>query len=92
MEVETASTEALPETETEGPLLLDHSRASECVQTSFLRSAGIIGISIGWVGLRVRDFPLEPDLFRSTFQSSNPIGQYIIHNYMRICTVALTTP
>jgi len=29
---------------------------------------------------------------RSTFQSSNPIGQNIIHNYMRICTVALTTP
>jgi len=22
------------------------------------------------------------ELFRSTFQSSNPIGQYIIHNYM----------
>ena len=32
------------------------------------------------------------DLYRSTFQSSNPIGQNIIHNYMRICAVALTTP
>ena len=25
------------------------------------------------------------DLYRSTFQSSNPIGQNIIHNYMRRC-------
>ena len=25
------------------------------------------------------------ELFRSTSQSSNPIGQYIIHNYMRRC-------
>ena len=29
---------------------------------------------------------------RSTFQSSNPIGQYVIHNYMHICAIALTTP
>jgi len=32
------------------------------------------------------------DLSRSTFQSSNPIGQNIIHDYIRICAVALTTP
>ena len=32
------------------------------------------------------------DLSRSTFQSSNPVGRNIIHNYMRICAVALTTP
>ena len=32
------------------------------------------------------------ELFRSAFQSSNPIGQYIIHAYTRICAVALTTP
>jgi len=32
------------------------------------------------------------DVSRSTFQSSNPIGRNIIHNYMRICAVALTTP
>ena len=31
------------------------------------------------------------DLSRSTFQSSNPIGQYIIHAYIRI-RIALTTP
>lgn len=46
--VETASTEALPETETEGPkrtLLLDHSRAPECVQTSFCTVR-----DIDWVG------------------------------------------
>lgn len=57
MEVETASTEALPETETEGPkrtLLLDHTRVRADI---VLHSAGI---SIGWVGLRVRDFPSEP--------------------------------
>ena len=29
---------------------------------------------------------------RSAFQSSKPIGQYIIHIYTRICVVALTTP
>ena len=29
---------------------------------------------------------------QGTFQSSNPIGQYIIHNYMCICTNALTPP
>ena len=32
------------------------------------------------------------ELFRSAFQSLNPIGQFIIHNYTRICAVALTTP
>jgi len=32
------------------------------------------------------------DVSCSTFQSSNPIGRNIIHNYMRICAVALTTP
>jgi len=32
------------------------------------------------------------DLSRSTFQSSNPIGPNIIHNYMRTSAVALTTP
>ena len=32
------------------------------------------------------------DLFRSAFQSSNSIGQFIIHDYMGICAVALTTP
>jgi len=32
------------------------------------------------------------DLSHSTFQSCNPIGQNIIHNYMRKCAVALTTP
>ena len=32
------------------------------------------------------------DLSRSTFQSSNPIGPNIIHDYMRIRAVALTTP
>ena len=32
------------------------------------------------------------DLSRSTFQRSNPIGQYIIHNYIHICAIALTTP
>ena len=26
------------------------------------------------------------------FQSSNPIGQFIIHDYACICTIALTTP
>ena len=31
-------------------------------------------------------------LSRSTFQSSNPIGQYITYKYMCICTVAQTTP
>ena len=30
------------------------------------------------------------ELYCSTFQSSNPIGQYIIHNYMHICAIALT--
>jgi len=29
---------------------------------------------------------------RSAFQSSNPIGQFIIHIYIRIRAVALTTP
>ena len=34
---------------------------------------------------------VEPS--RSTFQNStNPIGQYIIHDYMRICAIALTRP
>ena len=37
-------------------------------------------------------YTLLNDLSRSTFQSSNPIGQYIIHNYMCICAIALTTP
>ena len=45
-------------------------------------------------------FQLAPSKIRSidepspeyTFQNSNPIGQYIIHDYMCICTVALTTP
>jgi len=32
------------------------------------------------------------DLFRSAFQSSNSIGQFIIHDYMGMCAVALTTP
>ena len=32
------------------------------------------------------------DLFRSAFQSSNSIGQFIIHDYMGIRAVALTTP
>ena len=35
-------------------------------------------------------FALEPS--RGTFQSSNPIGQYIIHDYIRICAIALTQP
>ena len=34
----------------------------------------------------------DPDLFRSAFQSSNSIGQFIIHDYMGIRAVALTTP
>ena len=32
------------------------------------------------------------DLFRSAFQSSNSISQFIIHDYMGIRAVALTTP
>ena len=28
----------------------------------------------------------------STFQSSNPVVQYIVHNYMHVCAVALITP
>jgi len=31
------------------------------------------------------------ELFRSALQSSNPIGQFIIHDYTCICTIALTT-
>ena len=30
------------------------------------------------------------ELLRSAFQSSNPIGHLVIHDYMRICAVALT--
>ena len=33
---------------------------------------------------------LGEDIFRSAFQSSNPIGQYIIHDHMRTCASALT--
>ena len=33
---------------------------------------------------------LGEDIFRSAFQSSNPIGQYIIHDHMRTCAIALT--
>jgi len=32
------------------------------------------------------------DLFRSAFQSSNSIGQFIIHDYIGIRAVALTRP
>ena len=32
------------------------------------------------------------ELFQSIYQSSNPTGQYIIHDYMRICATATTTP
>ena len=39
-----------------------------------------------------REIRIRFDLSRSIFQSSNPIGQYIIHDYMHICTIALTTP
>ena len=32
------------------------------------------------------------ELSQSTFQSSNPIGQYSIHISMHICAIALATP
>ena len=32
------------------------------------------------------------DVSRSSYQSSNPIGQYIVHIYMCICAIALRTP
>ena len=31
---------------------------------------------------------LVEELFRSGFQGSNPIGQFIIHNYTHICRAA----
>ena len=37
-------------------------------------------------------FALHIDPFQGAFQSSNPIGQFIIYDYMRICAVALTMP
>ena len=68
----------------ETPTVLDHGkvhispRASSLVTTSTLR----------WTALT----NTCPDLIRSAFQSSNSIGQFIIHDYMGIRAVALTTP
>ena len=39
-----------------------------------------------------RENPYQYELSRSAFQSSNPIGQFIIHIYIHIRAVALTTP
>ena len=41
---------------------------------------------------RVKLVSSPDDLFRSAFQSSNSSGQFIIHDYMGIRAVALTTP
>jgi len=37
-------------------------------------------------------YAYESTVSSSSFQSSNSIGQFIIHDYMGICAVALTTP
>ena len=42
--------------------------------------------------MNTRDAPSCWCIPRISYQSSNPIGQFIIHIYMGICTIALTTP
>jgi len=41
---------------------------------------------------RVKLVSSPDNLFQSAFQSSNSIGQFIIHDYMGIRAIALTTP